>query len=189
MSNINDDDAFGGQLRKSRRAVTEQSACDFYRVSELPDGQVTAGQWDLRATVDQYLGHTDFAGKRVLEIGPASGFLTFHMERRGAAVTCIEPPLHNVWDFVPQAGVDLAAVKRDFVRHQERLRNSFWYLHRVYGSRVKCYEADAYRIPEPMQKFDIGLLTSVLLHVSSPVRMLESLANVVADKIVIVGTR
>jgi O-methyltransferase len=180
------DDVFNGLLKKSRRVVTDQSLCDFYHVSELPDGELTPGQWDLRATANEYLGNTDFTGKRVLEIGPASGFLTFHMERRGASVTCIEPPLHNVWDFVPQAGVDLASVKRDFVRHQDRLRNSFWYLHRLYGSQAECYEADAYRIPEPMQPFDIGLLTSVLLHVSSPVRMLEALANVVADKIIIV---
>ncbi len=180
------EDTFDGQLRKSHRVVTDPSLCDFYHVSELPDGKLTPGQWDLRATVDEYLGHTDFAGKRVLEIGPASGFLTFHMERQGARVASIEPPLDNVWDFVPQAGIDLAAVKRDFLRHQDRLRNSFWYLHRLYGSRAECYEGDAYRIPEPMQKFDIGLLTSVLLHVSSPVKMLESLANVVADKIVIV---
>jgi SAM-dependent methyltransferase len=108
------------------------------------------------------------------------------MERRGASVACIEPPLHDVWDFVPQAGIDLATIKRDFVRHQERLRNGFWYLHRLYGSKAECYEADAYRIPEPMQQFDVGLLTAVLLHVSSPVRMLESLARVVAEKIIIV---
>jgi hypothetical protein len=59
-------DAFGGQLRRSRRVVTDRSLCDFYHVSELPDGELTPGQWDLRATVDEYLGRTDFAGKRVL---------------------------------------------------------------------------------------------------------------------------
>jgi O-methyltransferase len=136
--------------------------------------------------VDRYLGDTNFKGKRVLEIGPASGFLTFHMERQGASVTCLEPPIEDLWDFVPQAGVDLAAVRRDFSLHIERVRNSFWYLHGVYGSKAGCYEADAYHIPQPKQKFDIGLLTAVLLHVSSPVRMLEAVANVVEEKIIIV---
>jgi O-methyltransferase len=183
---VSDDNIFGGQIPKSLRVVTDKRLCEFYHVSELPDGEVTTGQWDLRDTVGQYLGNTDFSGKRVLEIGPASGFLTFHMERQGARVICIEPSLQNVWDFVPQAAVDLDSVKQDFIRHQERVRNSFWYLHRVYSSQAECYEADAYRIPEPMRKFDIGLLTAVLLHVSSPVKMLESLANVVAEKIIIV---
>ena len=31
----------------------------------------------------------NFAGKRVIDIGPASGFLSFHMERAGAQVVCI----------------------------------------------------------------------------------------------------
>ena len=50
------------------------------------------GLWDLRQTVDDYLGRIDFAGKRVLEIGPASGFLTIEMERRGADVVAVELP-------------------------------------------------------------------------------------------------
>jgi predicted nicotinamide N-methyase len=36
--------------------------------------------------VDPYLGNFDFVGKRVLDVGAASGFLTFEMEKRGAEV-------------------------------------------------------------------------------------------------------
>ena len=54
----------------------------------------------------------DFAGKRVIDIGPASGFLSFHMERRGAQVVCIEPQMETFWDLVPRAGVDLDAINR-----------------------------------------------------------------------------
>jgi hypothetical protein len=42
---------------------------------ELPGRGVIEGRdWDLRGSVDEYLGNVDFAGQRVLEIGPASGF-------------------------------------------------------------------------------------------------------------------
>jgi hypothetical protein len=34
----------------------------------------------LRKTIDDYLGHFDFRGKRALDVGAASGF-TFEMEK------------------------------------------------------------------------------------------------------------
>ncbi len=48
--------------------------------------------------VDEYLGKVDFAGQRVLEIGPASGFLTFEMEKRGAEVVSVEVTDEHGWD-------------------------------------------------------------------------------------------
>jgi hypothetical protein len=40
--------------------------CAFYHVIDLPGVGTTDGGWDLRGRVDDYLGHVDFAGKRVL---------------------------------------------------------------------------------------------------------------------------
>jgi hypothetical protein len=59
-------------------------SCDFYHVMDLPGVGQVGGQWDLRGRVDDYLGHVELRGKRILEIGPASGFLTVEMEKRGA---------------------------------------------------------------------------------------------------------
>jgi hypothetical protein len=66
--------------------VDDVADCYFYHTMELPSHGVINGEWDLRAGVHDYLGRVEFAGKRVLEIGPASGFLTFEMEKRGAGV-------------------------------------------------------------------------------------------------------
>lgn len=66
--------------------------CDFYHSMISPGVGKIIGLWDLRQTVDDYLGRIDFAGKRVLEIGPASGFLAIEMERRGADVVAVELP-------------------------------------------------------------------------------------------------
>jgi O-methyltransferase len=134
--------------KRTARIVADRSSCDFYHNVQLPDGTVVTGEWDLRETADQYLGEVDFSGKRVIEVGPASGFLSFHMERKGAQVTAIEPPMDIFWDLVPRAGVDLAREEEGFSRDIERIRNSFWYLHQAFGSKVELYEADAYNLPK-----------------------------------------
>jgi len=51
----------------------------WYHAVELPDGQVLPGAWDLRGHEEAYLGGVDVAGKRVLELGPATGYLTFYL--------------------------------------------------------------------------------------------------------------
>jgi 2-polyprenyl-3-methyl-5-hydroxy-6-metoxy-1,4-benzoquinol methylase len=76
-------------------------SCDFYHTMDIPGLGLVQGIWDLRGYVDQYLGQMALAGKRVLEIGPASGFLTVEMEKRGAGVVAIEIPDEAEWDFVP----------------------------------------------------------------------------------------
>ena len=53
---------------------------------DLPGLKKVGKGWDLRKTIDAYLGHFDFRGKRALDVGTASGFLTFEMERRGSGV-------------------------------------------------------------------------------------------------------
>ena len=68
---------------------------------DLPGFGVIPGEWDLRGRTDQYLDNYLFGGKRVLEVGPASGFLTFEMEARGATVVCLEVSDETAWDFVP----------------------------------------------------------------------------------------
>lgn len=162
--------------KRIEREVADLAACDFYHTIDLPDGTVLEGHWDLRQTAGQYLGDVDFAGKRVIEIGPASGFLSFHMERKGARVVAVEPPMDSFWDLVPRAGAQAARDKQDFFRHIERVRNSFWYLHRAFESKVELYEADAYRLPPSLGAFDVAVLASVLLHCSSPVQLMNSVA-------------
>jgi O-methyltransferase len=173
------------RLTEIRRTVTDPDQCEFYHIVELPDGTLTTGQWDLRDGVADYLGGVDFAGKSVLEIGPASGFLSFHMERQGATVTAVEPPMDRFWDLVPRAGADIETQKRLFRSRIERVRNSFWYLHGLHRSQVRLFDANAYDLPAALGTFDCGLLAAVLLHCSSPVRMLDSLSRRVSQTIVV----
>ena len=174
-----------GTVGRIRRNVTDPLLCEFYHVAELPDGSLTRAEWDLRQGVDQYLGGVDFSRQSVLEIGPASGFLSFYMEKKGAKVTSIEPPIETFWDLVPRAADGLESRKTEFKSHVERVRNSFWYFHGVNHSAVELYEVDAYNIPDELGTFDNGLLASILLHCSSPVRMIESVSRRVKNTMII----
>lgn len=49
---------------------------------DVPGHGTIQGEWDLRGSVDKYLGHFDFTGKRVLDVGAASGILSFYIEKK-----------------------------------------------------------------------------------------------------------
>lgn len=153
-----------------------REACVFYHSFTLPEGEVP-GTWDLRAQPHRYLGEVDFDGRSVLEVGPASGFLSFYMEAAGAQVTCLEPPMSHLWDVVPFEGFDTQGWRAAFSEQIQGVRNSFWYVHRVLGSKVRMIEADPYDIPEAAGQFDIGVFAAVLLHCRNPFDMLESAAR------------
>ena len=55
----------------------------FYHTIDLPGLGEIAGEWDLRSSADEYLGHVGLVGKRGLEMGTANGFLSFYVERKG----------------------------------------------------------------------------------------------------------
>ena len=149
--------------------------CDFYHSFTL-SGRDVNGHWDLRDNWEPYLGHVNFSGRSVLEIGPASGFLSFCMESAGAQVTALEPPMSHLWDVVPSQGIDLVAWRNGFSRQIERVRNSFWYAHAELKSSVRMIEVDPYQMTDTIGNFDIGLLAAVLLHCRRPFDLLESVA-------------
>ncbi|WP_201262299.1 bifunctional 2-polyprenyl-6-hydroxyphenol methylase/3-demethylubiquinol 3-O-methyltransferase UbiG [Azospira sp. I13] len=150
--------------------------CSFYHSFDTADGEII-GQWDLRKNAAQYLGGVDLTNRSVLEVGPASGFLSYYMESRGANVTCVEPPLAYLWDTVPFENYDFATWRREFTEEIKRVRNSFWYVHHEKNSRVRLMETDPCNIPAAAGQFDIGLLASVLLHCRRPFDLLESVAK------------
>jgi hypothetical protein len=168
------------------RRVLTLDECLYYHTIELPEIGVVRGAWDLRAGEDAYLGGVELADRSVLEIGPASGFLTAHMESRGATVTSVELGADDPWDVVPQPTHDLTQVLSDRVGVMERLRNSFWFTHRLLRLSARLYEGTVYALPPELGRFDVGVMAAVLLHTRSPVAVLERVANHVDDTLVMV---
>lgn len=166
-------------------AVPDLAACIFYHTTELPNGQTVRGQWDLRPTVAAYLGGVELAGRRVLELGPASGFLTFHMEAAGAQVTAVELPMEHLWDVVPMPGFDVTAWRHAFTGAIDGVRRSFQYLHHLHGSRARLVVEHLDRLPDTEGPFDVGLLGSVLLHCRAPFTVMEQMARHVQDTMIV----
>ena len=152
---------------------------------DLPRSGPVKGVWDLRPGVDRYLGGISFAGKRVLEIGPASGYLTLHMERAGAEVVAIELSEPFSWDYVPQ----LDALTPEVIRKRElgmgRLLNGFWLAHAEFGSSAHVHYGSAYSIPAGLGSFDIAVIGCVLLHCRDPLKVVENCARVARTLLIV----
>ncbi|MGB3245298.1 MAG: hypothetical protein WBB25_12240 [Sulfitobacter sp.] len=88
--------------------VTDKDTCFFYHTVDLKNGETVNGNWDIRGREDAYFGGVDFTGKKALDVGCATGFLTYAMEQAGADVTSLElgPGATMSRDFVPFAAHD-----------------------------------------------------------------------------------
>jgi O-methyltransferase len=175
---------FAGQLTEEFQAGLARrfgnvgrEECDFYHTMDFGNGDVVAGVWDLRGRERSYLGWVDVAGQRVLEIGPASGYLTGYMEQCGADVVTFELPPGMPADIIPQEGHDLEAQKRLSVAYSERVRNSWWYAHTRLKLRSKAVYGNIYALPPDLGRFDVTLLGSVLVHLSNPFLALQQTAT------------
>lgn len=158
--------------------------CYFYHAMQLPNGQVVDGQFDLRGHEAEYLGHPVLDGARVLEIGPASGLLTFHMESAGATVVAVELGPDADWDIVPHAGLDLAAIREERREIMGQLRNGFWWAHERTASTAQVHYGNVYALPPELGPFDVAVMAAVLRHTRDPLRIIENCACH-ADRLVI----
>jgi hypothetical protein len=155
------------------REVTDLGDCSFYHTTTLPGHGLVQGEWDLRAGIDRYLGGVDFRGKRVLDVGSASGFLSFHMESRGAEVVSYDLSEDHPWDFVPFAGADAPTLEADYRRGIRRLNNSYWLSHRAHRSRARKAHGTVYAIPRDIGPVHVAVFGSILLHLRDPFLALQ----------------
>jgi hypothetical protein len=165
--------------------VTDPAECSFYHSEELPGVGLVGNQWDLRKVDDAYLGGVTFAGRRVLEMGTASGYLCRAMEKRGADVVSFDLSPEGSWDFAPFAGLDVAAAQAEMKRQIHRLNNAWWLAHRVCGSRARVVYGNVYDVPEAIGPVDIATFGAILLHLRDPFRALESALRLARETVVV----
>jgi hypothetical protein len=65
-----------------------------------------------------------------------------------------------------------------------RIKNSFWFLHRLNSSKARLCYGDSCRIPGDLGTFDVAVMAAVLLHCERPVRIVAECAKR-ADKLII----
>jgi SAM-dependent methyltransferase len=181
----------GGSMRTDGpyappREVTALEDCYFYHTMEVPSHGLVEGEWDLREGIDAYLGGVELRGKRVLDLGTASGFVCFHAERRGAEVVAYDLSDRDSWDVVPFAGFDRAGFAEGWRRHIRRLNDGFWLTHRAVASRARVCYGSVYSVSPAIGPVDVAIFGSILLHLRDPFLALESALRLVRETVVIV---
>jgi O-methyltransferase len=179
------DPAFQASESK-RREGADLTDFVWYHAFELPDGRVLPGAWDLRGHEDAYLGGVDVAGKRVLELGPATGYLTFSMERMGAEVVSFEAGFDVPIDTMPVKGHDDPQGRQQVMQNTiDRNHDAWWYLHRTLGSSAKFVQGNIYDLPADLGTFDITLVGAILLHLREPWGALAQAARLTTEAMIV----
>jgi tRNA (mo5U34)-methyltransferase len=128
-----------------------------YHSLELPGGCVVPGVVPLerlRERLDHYLPLRDLRGKRVLDIGAASGWNSFELEKRGASVVAL-----------------------DCIAYPE-----FHYAKRALDSKVELVVLDVDEISrERLGSFDYVLCFGVLYHLRHPLLALEKICSITRE--------
>jgi SAM-dependent methyltransferase len=150
------------------RVITDLAECWFYHTMDIPGYGTVQGEWDLRRSVDSYLGHVSFAGQRALDVGCASGFLSLHMERQGAEVVSYDLSDDYPWDIVPFAKTDYRKLIEERKSIIRKLNNSYWLNHRVHQSQARVVYGTVYAIPPEIGPVDICIFGSILVHLRDP---------------------
>jgi len=135
----------------------------WWHVIEFPDGTTTPGGWDLRPTANE-IPWPDLAGKRCLDVGTASGFWAFEMEKRGAA--------------------DVLATDRPSP-FQEMSRGHFEEARTALGSSVRYEPCDVFDLEG---EFDVVFMGFVLQMVTDPIRALEAVRRVCRGHLLLLDT-
>lgn len=198
----------------SRRCAEEGIEVDpryfWYHTVDLGNGIVTPGSFDYRASIDAFGFPPTLAGLRALDVGSATGFFAFELERRGAAVVSVELPALSAWDSFPGESTDgilakmrdrlafhsllppgeIAAAFADISEaelHHILLDGPFRFCHARLRSRVERVYSTIYGLGEALgeQRFDLVMLGDILVHSVDPLAALASAAALCRHELVI----
>lgn len=167
------------------RTVTSLEDCYFYHSMEIPGWGEVRGEWDLRGGEPAYLGNVDLTGKRVLELGTASGFLTFYMERQGAEVVGYDISNNAGWNMVPTPGEDPSEQREGVWSQIEKTNNGYWLAHEAFRSKSKIVYGTVYDIPDAIGAVDVTTAGSILLHLRHPFLALEKAAQLTRETMIV----
>jgi len=168
------------------RSVSDLEACVFYHTMDLPGVGLVKGAWDLRAGAEDYLGGVNFSGKRALDVGTASGFLSWEMERRGAEVVAYDlSEQSQSWDLVPFGGAPDPTFAAERSAGLGRLNNGWWLAHAALGSSAKVVYGSVYEMPPSIGQVQVAVFGAILLHLRDPFLALQRALFLTSEEVVI----
>src|SRR5205085_9558276 len=153
------------------RLVESPDECFFYHTMELPGLGVVRGQWDLRGRFDEYVGGVDVSNKSVLDVGTATGFLSFEAERRGASrVVSFDMSDVRQQTLLPFKDKlyyrDRERWAELYGAEMERWKNAYWLSHRLLGSRAEVFYGSVCEVPLELGRcdYDVGVWMRDLMY-------------------------
>lgn len=159
------------QVDKIKRTINE---LPWYHTIDLGDGLVTPGIYDHRSYLHYYGFPTDLTDKRVLDVGAASGFFSFELERRGARVTALDLPRWMDHDFGPLYQFDNSLEEAEHYLH-----DPLEFAKSILDSSVEKHLLNLYDLsPKKVGTFDLVFCGSVLLHLTDPIKALWQIQSV-----------
>ena len=179
------EEGFQKELADRWAGVTLED-CYFYHSSALPDGRLIEGAWNLIGGESEYLGGVPLAGRRVLELGPASGWLTVWMEQQGARVVGFDLGWDVQPDLLPLQQFDLDKMRADHITLVSHVQNAWWFLRRAYGLKAQAAYGSIYDLPADLGRFDVSVFGSILLHLRDPFQALQQAAQRTDEAMVVV---
>lgn len=161
-------------------------ACEFYHTIELPGRPTIPGHWDLRKVFDVYTGHVPLDGKSFLDVGTASGFLSFTAESRGASkVLSIDADTNCVLTPIPWSENKSLNIHECLGFTLERVKNSYWFCHNALSSRAVALYRDVHALTPEIGQFDVVIAGCILLHLVDPISALIKIAERCDDTLII----
>ena len=162
--------------------------CLFYHTMDLPGFGTVPGGWDLRGAFA--IGNVDLYGKSVLDVGTASGFLSFSAEQAGAKeVVSFDIDIGDRQHLLPFKDSlyyrDHARWAAERTAHFDLWKNAYWLAHGAYGSHARAVYGDVYNLPPGLGMFDVAIICAVMDHMSDPIRAMASIARHVPERLVL----
>src|SRR5258706_7019401 len=179
-------------LFETPRHVESPADCFFYHTMDLPGWGEVRGQWDLRGRFKEYTGGVNLTGKSVIDVGAATGFLSFAAEQSGASsVLSFDIGSAHQQTFLPFKDKlysrDPERWAKQYGAEIEQWKNAYWLCHRLLNSKADVYYGNIYDLPKELGQFDIAIVGSVLEHLGDQITALASIARRTNDTIVLVS--
>lgn len=174
------------------RMVEGLEDCFFYHAMDLPGLGLVRAHWDLRGRFDDYIGGVDVSGKSVIDVGAATGFLSFEAEKHGASrVLSFDMSDPRQQTFLPFKNKLYSRDRERWVKEYgaeiEQWKNAYWLCHRLLKSKAEVYYGDIYELPAELGKFDVAIVGSVLEHLNDQITALASIARLTKETMVVVS--
>ncbi len=173
------------------RRVERLDDCYFYHTIDLPGLGLQKGHWDLRGRFQDYVGGVDVADKSLLDVGAATGFLSFEAERLGASrVVSFDMSDVRQQAFIPFKNKLYREDYESWIHYHsmtvEKWKNAYWLCHRLLNSKAEVYYGDIYALPKELGQFDIAIAGAILEHLSDPVSALISISRLTRERLILV---